>query len=60
MAGLQSRLDEYKNAFESGAPQYNVPHEAIEKLHRATAEFEASGIESHALKCGARSWVLGS
>ena len=38
MATLQERLDESKKAFESGAPPYNAPHEAIEKMHRATAE----------------------
>jgi hypothetical protein len=54
MASLQSRLDEFKKAFESGAPPYNAPHEAIEKMHRATAELKASGIEAHALKDGDR------
>jgi hypothetical protein len=29
MAGLQSRLDEFKKVFESGAPPYNAQHEAI-------------------------------
>ena len=38
MGGLQSRLDEFKKAFESGAPPYNAPHEAIETMHRATAQ----------------------
>ena len=54
MAGLQERLDEFKKAFESGAPPYNVPHEAIEKMHRVTAELKASGIEDGALKVGDR------
>jgi len=54
MASLQSRLDEFKKAFESGAPPYNAPHEAIETMHRATAELKASGIEAHALKVGDR------
>ena len=54
MASLQSRLDEIKKAFESGAPPYNAPHEAIETMHRATAELKASGIEAHALKVGDR------
>ncbi len=54
MASLQSRLDEFKKAFESGAPPYNAPHEAIEKMHRATAELKASGIEEQALKVGDR------
>jgi len=52
MASLQSRLDEFKKAFESGAPPYNAEHEAIEKMHRATAELKASGIEHQALKIG--------
>ena len=54
MASLQSRLDEFKRSFESGAPPYNAPHEAIEKMHRATAELKASGIEDHALTVGDR------
>jgi hypothetical protein len=52
MAGLQSRLDEFKKAFESGAPPFRVPHEAIETMHRATAELKASGLEDMALKVG--------
>jgi hypothetical protein len=54
MANLQERLDEFKRSFESGAPPYNAPREAIEKMHRATAELEASGIENRALKVGDR------
>jgi hypothetical protein len=54
MASLQSRLDEFKQAFESGAPPYNAPHEAIETMHRATAELKASGAEAKALKAGER------
>jgi len=54
MASLQSRLDEFKKAFESGAPPYNAQHEVIEKMHRATAELKASGIEQQALKIGDR------
>jgi hypothetical protein len=48
MASLQSRLDEFKKAFESGAPPYNAPHGAIETTHRATAELKASGTENTA------------
>jgi len=54
MGTLQSRLDEFKQAFDSGAPPYNAPQEAIEKMHRATAELKASGIEQRALKVGDR------
>jgi hypothetical protein len=54
MASLQSRLDEFKKEFESGAPPYNAPREAIEKMHRATAELKASGLENKALKVGGR------
>ena len=54
MPGLQGRLDEFKRAFESGAPPYNAPREAVETMHRATAELKASGAESHALKAGDR------
>jgi peroxiredoxin len=52
MANLQERLDEFKKSFESGAPPYNAPREAIETMHRATAELAASGIENRALKLG--------
>lgn len=52
MAGLQERLDEFKKAFESGDPPYKAPREAIEKMHRATAELKASGAEERALKLG--------
>jgi len=52
MAALQSRLDEFKRTFESGAPPYDAPHEAIETMHRATAELKALGIEQQALKTG--------
>jgi hypothetical protein len=54
MTSLQSRLDEFKKAFESGAPPYNAPREAIETMHRATAELKAAGLESTALKVGDR------
>ena len=54
MACLRERLDDFKKAFESGAPPYNVPHEAIEMMHRATAELKASGIEGAELKVGDR------
>ena len=50
MANLQQKLDEFKKAFESGGPPYNAPHEAIEKMHRATDELKASGIEDRALR----------
>ena len=54
MSNLQDRLDEFKKTFESGAPPYKAPREAIEKMHRATAELKASGIEDAALKVGDR------
>ena len=52
MASLQQWLDEFKKSFESGAPPYNAPREAIEIMHRATAELKATGIEGRALKVG--------
>ena len=52
MAILQERLDEFRKSFESGAPPYNAPREAIEKMHRATAELKATGIEERALRVG--------
>lgn len=54
MSGLQDRLAEFNKKFESGGPPYNAPHEAIEKMHRATAELKASGIEDRTLKVGDR------
>jgi len=45
MSNLQDRLDEFKNAFESGALPYNAHREVIELMHRATAELKVSGIE---------------
>jgi hypothetical protein len=54
MASLQSHLDEFKKALESGAPPYKAPREAIETMHRATAELQASGLENKALKVGDR------
>ena len=54
MPSLQDRLDEYKKGFESGGPPYHAPREAIEKMHRATAELKATGIEGRALKVGDR------
>jgi hypothetical protein len=52
VATLQERLDEFKRNIESGAPPYNMSHEASETMHRATAELKATGIESRALKVG--------
>ena len=51
MASLQERLDEFKESFESGDPPYNATHEAIETMHRATAELKAAGIEQRAFAC---------
>ena len=59
MSNLQDRLDEFRKAFESGAPPYNASHEVIETMHRATAELKASGIEQHALKVGDRAPSFG-
>lgn len=52
MGSLQERLDDFRKSFESGAPPYNAPHEVIEKMHRATAELKATGIEQRSLKVG--------
>jgi hypothetical protein len=52
--GLQSRLDEFKRAFESGAPPHKAPRAAIDTIHRATAELKASGLENTALRVGDR------
>jgi hypothetical protein len=54
MPTLKDRLEEFKKTFESGAPPYNAPREAIETMHRATAELKASGAEEAALKVGDR------
>lgn len=52
MESLQHRLDEFKRSFESGAPPYHAPHEAVEIMHRATAELKDSGAADRALKVG--------
>lgn len=52
MSNLEQQLNEFKTVFESGAPPYNAPREAIEKMHRATAELKATDIENPALKSG--------
>jgi hypothetical protein len=54
MSSQQDRLDEFKQTFESFAPPYNAPREAIEMMHRATAQLKASGIEEAALIVGDR------
>jgi hypothetical protein len=54
MSNLQDRLGEFKRTFESGALPYNAPREAIETMHRATAELKASRMEDRALKVGDR------
>jgi hypothetical protein len=54
MSNLNERLQQFKAAFESGAPPYNAPREAIETMHRATAELEASGLAKKALQVGDR------
>jgi hypothetical protein len=52
MPRLQDRLDEFKRVFESGAPPYSTSREAVESMHRATAELKGSGAEGRALKLG--------
>lgn len=54
MSNLKDRMEEFKKAFESGAPPYNVTPERVATMHRATAELKASGIEGRALKIGDR------
>lgn len=54
MGSLQERLNEFKRTFESGAPPYNAPREAIDTMHRATSELKATGIENRTLKAGDR------
>jgi hypothetical protein len=58
MASLQTRLNEFKKTFESGAPPYNAPREVIETMHRATVELKATGIEERALKVGDRAPIF--
>ena len=52
MSNLKDRLEEFKKAFESGAPPYNVTPDRVAMMHRATGELKASGIEGRALKVG--------
>jgi hypothetical protein len=51
---LQDRLDEFKRMLGSEAAPYNVPREAIEKMHQTTGELKASGTEDRTLKVGDR------
>jgi peroxiredoxin len=51
---LQDRLDAFKASFESGAPPYSVPKEAVATMHRATAELIASGQAARAKRVGDR------
>ena len=50
--GLQEKLDEFKNNFESGGPPFNVSQEVVAIMHRATDELRASGILDRVLKVG--------
>ena len=52
MARLQDRLNEFKKSFESGSPPYNTSREAVETMHRATADLKDSAAEDRALKVG--------
>lgn len=47
MSNLQDRADEFKEAFESGAPTYNVPREAIETMHQAALQRGPSVVMPH-------------
>jgi hypothetical protein len=49
---LQQRLNAFKATFESGAPPYNAPREAIETMHRATEDLRRAGLAERALKVG--------
>ena len=54
MSSLQDRLNQFKEAFESGAPPYNATQETIKTMHRATSDLKASGIEQRTLRVGDR------
>ena len=54
MSSLQGRLDELKTTLESGAPPFGMSRADVERMHRATAELRASGIERTALDVGDR------
>jgi hypothetical protein len=49
---LRQRLDAFKATFESGAPPYSAPREAIETMHRATEDLRRSRLAERALKVG--------
>jgi hypothetical protein len=42
MPNLQDRMAEFKKAFESGDPPYRVSREAVESMHRATADLRGA------------------
>ena len=49
---LQDELDAFKADFEAGKPPYSASKAIVEKMHRATAELQASGAAERALKVG--------
>ena len=52
MANLQERLDEFKKSFESGAPPYNAPREAIETMHPTIRDLSRRGLTGSRQGCG--------
>ena len=46
MASLQERLTEFKKSFESVAPPYNAPREAIETMHRSSSRLARATMNS--------------
>jgi hypothetical protein len=50
-SGTTGRVQEVIRVWSSA---YNAPREAIETMHRATAELKATGVEERVLKVGDR------
>jgi hypothetical protein len=48
LVSLQAKLNAFKAQVESGAPPYNITHEAVAITHRETDELKRSGLVEQA------------
>ncbi|MEM7727929.1 MAG: peroxiredoxin-like family protein [Pseudomonadota bacterium] len=51
---LQDKLDDFRIAFESGEPPYNISPDVVALMHRATKELQETGQANRTLKVGDR------
>jgi hypothetical protein len=52
MASLQSHLDEFKHAFESGAPPYNAPREDHRNDASSDSQAQSYGNRNRSIEIG--------